>query len=181
MRIIAGRLRGKTVNPPAGYKARPTTDFAKEGLFNTLDNEFFFDDLAVLDLFGGTGSISFEFASRGAGSVIAVEMNPANAAFISRTAATLGLRDTVQVVHHNVFDFLDLCVKRFDIVVAAGDRLLLCNSFPAADEVTAQYFLFAALHQFQVNPEVTTVHFFGEADEAVKGDLFRHFASVEVL
>jgi N6-adenine-specific methylase len=118
MRIIGGRLRGKTVNPPAGYKARPTTDFAKEGLFNTLDNEFFFDDLAVLDLFGGTGSISFEFASRGAGSVIAVEMNPANAAFISRTSAALGLSDIVQVVHHNVFDFLEICTKRFDIVFA---------------------------------------------------------------
>ena len=68
-----------------------------------------------------------------------------------------------------------------DIVVAAGDRLLLCNSYPAADPVTAQYFLFAALRQFQVNPEVTTVHFYGEADESVKSDLFRHFASVEVL
>ena len=68
-----------------------------------------------------------------------------------------------------------------DIVVAAGDRLLLCNTFPAADEVTAQYFLFAALKQFQINPEVTTVHFFGEAGDTIKGDLFRHFASVEVL
>ena len=67
MRIIGGSLRGRSINPPAGYKARPTTDFAKEGLFNTLDNEFYFEDLAVLDLFGGTGSISFEFASRGAG------------------------------------------------------------------------------------------------------------------
>ena len=66
-----------------------------------------------------------------------------------------------------------------DIVVAAGERLLLCNSFPAADLVTAQYFLFAALHQFQINTEVTTVHFFGEAGEQIKGDLFRHFASVE--
>lgn len=68
-----------------------------------------------------------------------------------------------------------------DIVVAAGDRLLLCNSYPAADEVTAQYFLFAALRQFQINPEVTTVHFYGEAGETIKGDLFRHFASVEEL
>ena len=68
-----------------------------------------------------------------------------------------------------------------DIVLAAGGRLLLCNSYPAADGVTAQYFLFAALKQFQINPEVTTVHFFGEADDAVKADLFRHFASVEVL
>ncbi|MBR0499917.1 MAG: DUF3822 family protein [Bacteroidales bacterium] len=68
-----------------------------------------------------------------------------------------------------------------DIVLAAGDRLLLCNSFPAADPVTAQYFLFAALRQFQINPEVTTVHFYGEAGDDIKGDLFRHFASVEVL
>lgn len=68
-----------------------------------------------------------------------------------------------------------------DIVLAAGEKLLLCNSFPASDPVTAQYFLFAALRQFQINPEVTTVHFYGEADEALKGDLFRHFASVEML
>ena len=118
MRIIGGRLRGKSINPPAGYNARPTTDFAKEGLFNALDNEFFFDDLAVLDLFGGTGSIAFEFASRGAGSVISVEMNPANANFIKRTASALGLDGTVKVVHHNVFDFLPLCTLRFDIVFA---------------------------------------------------------------
>lgn len=118
MRIIGGTLRGRAINPPAGYEARPTTDFAKEGLFNSLDNEFFFDGLAVLDLFGGTGSISFEFASRGAGSVIAVEMNPVNAAFIRRTAASLGLARTVQVVHHNVFDFIPICTKRFDIVFA---------------------------------------------------------------
>ena len=74
-----------------------------------------------------------------------------------------------------------LGAEAVDIVLAAGDKLLLCNSFPAADVVTAQYYLFAALRQFQINPELTTVHFFGEADEALKGDLFRHFASVEVL
>ena len=68
-----------------------------------------------------------------------------------------------------------------DIVVAAGEKLLLCNTFPAADPVTAQYYLFAALRQFQINPEVTTVHFYGDADDSVKADLFRHFASVEVL
>jgi len=118
MRIIGGSLRGKSILPPAGYKARPTTDFAKEGLFNTLDNEFFFDDLAVLDLFGGTGSIAFEFASRGAGEVISVEMNPVNASFIRKTAVTLGVEQTVKVVHQNVFDFLDICAKRFDIVFA---------------------------------------------------------------
>ena len=71
--------------------------------------------------------------------------------------------------------------EQVDIVVAAGEKLLLCNSFPAADPVTAQYYLFAALRQFQINPELTTVHFYGDADESVKGDLFRHFASVEVV
>ena len=68
-----------------------------------------------------------------------------------------------------------------DIVVAEGDRLLLCNSYPASYGVTAQYFLFAALRQFQINPAVTTVHFYGDADDLVKGDLFRYFASVEVI
>ena len=118
MRIIGVKLRGKSVLPPAGYKARPTTDFAKEGLFNTLDNEFVFDDLAVLDLFGGTGSISFEFASRGAGEVIAVEMNPANVNFIKKTATALGVDKVVRVLHQNVFDFLEICSRRFDIVFA---------------------------------------------------------------
>ena len=63
MRIIGGRLRGKTVNPPAGYKARPTTDFAKEGLFNILTNVYvdFSEEPTALDLFGGTGSIGLEF------------------------------------------------------------------------------------------------------------------------
>ena len=69
MRIIGGTLKGKVILPPAGYKARPTTDFAKEGLFNILSNEYEFEDLRVLDLFGGTGSIAFEFASRGAARV----------------------------------------------------------------------------------------------------------------
>ena len=118
MRIIGGRLRGKAILPPAGYKARPTTDFAKEGLFNTLNNEFWFEDLAVLDLFGGTGSIAFEFASRGAGEVITVEMNPAHVAFIRKTATSLGVDPVVKVLHQNVFDFLDICTKRFDIVFA---------------------------------------------------------------
>lgn len=117
MRIIGGRLRGRSIDPPKGYKARPTTDFAKEGLFNILGNEYEFEDLAVLDLFGGTGSIGFEFASRGAALVDTVEMNPDNAAFIRRSAASLGLGN-VSVVHCNVFDFLGLCTRKYDIVFA---------------------------------------------------------------
>ena len=118
MRVIGGKLKGKTIMPPKGYKARPTTDFAKEGLFNILDNEYEFDDLRVLDLFGGAGSISIEFASRGASHVDAVEMNSENAAFISRTVSSLGLSSIVSVVHCNVFDFLPLCNVKYDIVFA---------------------------------------------------------------
>ena len=117
MRIIGGRLKGKTILPPAGYKARPTTDFAREALFNILDNEYEFDDLQVLDLFGGTGAVSFEFGSRGVGRVYCVEMARENASFIKTEARRLGLGN-VTMVRDNVFDFLNVCHEKFDIIFA---------------------------------------------------------------
>lgn len=117
MRIIGGTLKGKTINPPLNYKARPTTDFAREALFNILDNEYEFDGLRVLDLFGGTGAISFEFGSRGVEKVYSVEMARENASFIRSEAARLGLRN-VTAVHSNVFDFLPICREKFDIIFA---------------------------------------------------------------
>ena len=117
MRIIGGKLGGKVILPPAGYKARPTTDYAKEGLFNILDNEYEFQDLKVLDLFGGTGSIAFEFASRGASRVYSVEMARENASFIKTEAMRLGLGN-VTMVRDNVFDFLPVCHEKFDLIFA---------------------------------------------------------------
>ena len=117
MRIIGGSLKGRVLDLPPRYPARPTTDFAKEALFNILDNEYDFEDLKVLDLFGGTGAISYEFASRGAARVYCIEMSRDNAAFIRREAARLGL-DAVVAVHQNVFYFLPICRERFDIVFA---------------------------------------------------------------
>lgn len=117
MRIIGGKLKGRSIVPPKSYPARPTTDFAKEGLFNVLDNEYEFEALYVLDLFAGTGNIGFEFASRGAGHVDAVEMNPSNADFIKKSAAMLGLGNHT-VIHHNVFDFIGICTRKYDIVFA---------------------------------------------------------------
>ncbi len=117
MRIIGGSLKGKEIDPPKNYRARPTTDFAREGLFNILDNEYEMEGLRVLDLFAGTGAVSFEFISRGAAHVWCVEMNPQNAAFISAQAKKLGIGD-LTVVRHNVFDFLPLCREKFDIVFA---------------------------------------------------------------
>lgn len=117
MRIIGGRLRGKTILPPNGYKARPTTDFAKEGLFNVLNNEYEMEGLQVLDLFGGTGAISYEFASRGASRVYCVEMLPLHSNFIKSQAAKFGM-DNLTVVRHNVFEFLEICHEKFDIIFA---------------------------------------------------------------
>lgn len=118
MRIIGGKLKGRAIYPPVGYKARPTTDFAREGLFNVLDNEYEFDGLSVLDLFGGTGAVSFEFASRGAAQVHCVEMAQTNASFIREQSVKLGLQNCVKVVRHNVFDFLGICTSKYDIVFA---------------------------------------------------------------
>lgn len=117
MRIIGGALKGKTINPPPGYKARPTTDFAREGLFNVLGNEYEFEDLKVLDLFSGTGAIGFEFASRGASRVYCVEMARENASFIKTEADRLGLSN-VTMVRDNVFDFIPICNEKFDIIFA---------------------------------------------------------------
>ena len=118
MRIISGSLKGKTIDPPASFKARPTTDFAREALFDMIGNEYEFEDLKVLDLFGGTGAISYEFVSRGVGHVWTVEMNPIHAAFISSQARKLGIADKITVVRHTVFEFLPLCTEKFDIVFA---------------------------------------------------------------
>ena len=117
MRIIGGSLKGRTINPPAGYSARPTTDFAREALFDILGNEYEFEDLKVLDLFAGTGAISFEFASRGASRVYCVEMSRDNASFIRREASRLNLGN-VTAVRDNVFDFLPVCREKFDIIFA---------------------------------------------------------------
>ena len=117
MRIIGGKYKGKTIMPPQGYKARPTTDFAKEGLFNILNNEYEMEGLQVLDLFGGTGAISYEFASRGASRVYCVEMLPLHANFIKSQAAGFGM-DNLTVVRHNVFEFLEICREKFDLIFA---------------------------------------------------------------
>ena len=117
MRIIGGRLKGKTILPPNNYAARPTTDFAKEGLFNMLINEFDIEEISVLDLFSGTGSISMEFASRGCSDIISIEMNPLHTRFIKQCSQTFKIRG-MQVIRHNVFDFIKICTKSFDIIFA---------------------------------------------------------------
>jgi len=89
MRIISGKYGHRRFQAPSSFSARPTTDFAKENLFNVLENLVDWDDLEALDLFAGTGSIAFELLSRGCRSVVAVESNGVHAAFISKVAKEL--------------------------------------------------------------------------------------------
>ena len=115
MRIISGKYRGRTIVPPRNLRARPTTDFAKENLFNVLGNLVDFEDLDVLDLFSGTGSISYEFASREARSVTSVEVNSVHHNFIRQTARDLKF-ENFYAVKANVFLYLKSCTKQFDLI-----------------------------------------------------------------
>ncbi len=115
MRIISGQYKGRAINPPKNLRARPTTDFAKENLFNVLQNLVDFEACDVLDLFAGTGSISYEFASRGVRSVTSVEINAVHHNFIRRTAQELGIRN-LYAVKANAFLYVKSCPKQFDLI-----------------------------------------------------------------
>ncbi|MCD8073014.1 MAG: RsmD family RNA methyltransferase [Alistipes sp.] len=115
MRIISGTHKGRQIHPPRNLRARPTTDFAKENLFNVLANMVDFEGLEVLDLFAGTGSISYEFASRGAGSVTSVEINAVHYNFIRKTASGLGFGN-IFPVKANALLYLKSTGKQYDVI-----------------------------------------------------------------
>lgn len=116
MRIIAGIFKGKRFHPPANIPARPTTDFAKEGLFNILENNFDISAISFLDLFSGTGSLSYEMASRGCDTILCVEKDGRSAAFIKKTMAELEV--PAQVMQMDVFQFMRSTKQQFDIIFA---------------------------------------------------------------
>jgi 16S rRNA (guanine(966)-N(2))-methyltransferase RsmD len=117
MRIVSGTHKGRRISPDKNFKARPTTDFAKENLFNVLNNIIDFEDLNVLDLFSGTGSISYEFASRGAKSVMSIEKNHNHFSFIQKTIQELKF-EQIQSIKSDVFRFLRNYVQKFDVIFA---------------------------------------------------------------
>lgn len=117
MRIIGGKYRGRRIDPPAGFRARPTTDFAREGLFNILNNRIDFETSTVLDLFSGTGSISYEFASRGAFSVHLVEKDFKHIAAIRWIIKDIGI-ENIKPIHIDVKAYLKTCSIKYDIVFA---------------------------------------------------------------
>lgn len=117
MRIISGMYKGRRFQLPRNLKARPTTDFAKENLFNILANWLDLEEKSVLDLFSGTGSIAFEFLSRGAKIVTCVEQYPAHVKFIKDVAGKLDVR-TLTVVTGDAYRFMENASGSFDLIFA---------------------------------------------------------------
>lgn len=120
MRVISGIYKRRRFDVPNSFKARPTTDFAKENLFNVLSNNYFDfeeDGVSALDLFSGTGSISIELVSRGCKEVVSVEKDPQHHAFISKVMNEVKT-DRCQTLRGDVFKYIDRCNKKFDFIFA---------------------------------------------------------------
>jgi 16S rRNA (guanine966-N2)-methyltransferase len=117
MRIISGSHKGRLIKPQGSLPVRPTTDMAKESLFNILNNKIDFEDISVLDLFAGTGSISYEFASRGAKEITAVDMNYRCVEYIKRTAEHFDFKN-IRTVRANALSFLGFCKVQYDVIFA---------------------------------------------------------------
>lgn len=117
MRIVGGTYGGRKIEVSRSFDSRPTTDFAKEALFNILNNHFDFEEISVLDLFAGTGSISFEFASRGCTHIDLVDINSRSVQFISKVTADLGMKG-IHAVRMDVFRFIAICKRKYNIIFA---------------------------------------------------------------
>jgi 16S rRNA (guanine(966)-N(2))-methyltransferase RsmD len=117
MRIIAGKLRGRRLNPPSNLPVRPTTDMARESLFNILNNYVDYEECSVMDLFAGTGAVSIEFVSRGVKDVTSIDINNACTEYIKSATHQMNISN-IHVVRADVFDLLKRAYKKFDIIFA---------------------------------------------------------------
>lgn len=119
MRIVSGDKKGIQINPPKFFKDRPTTDLAKEGLFNILNNRIYFDEISVLDLFSGTGSISYEFVSRGCTNLTAIDKNPKYINFINQTFKKIfPEEDNISAFQFDVLKYINKYDLNYDLIFA---------------------------------------------------------------
>jgi 16S rRNA (guanine(966)-N(2))-methyltransferase RsmD len=118
MRIVGGEFSGRRFNPPTNIPARPTTDVAKEGLFNTLQNLMDLEGIKTCDIFGGTGSISYELASRGAEDLTLIERDDTSIRFIKKTAEALGISSKMNIIKGDVFKFMKQCRDNYQFIFA---------------------------------------------------------------
>lgn len=149
MRIISGIYGGRRLTPPKNITARPTTDFAKESLFNLLNNRIDFEDIDMLDLFAGTGGIGLEFISRGAREVTAVEMAHVQQNFLISTCKQLGINN-LTVIRGDVFKFINACRIQYDFIYAdppyALDKLPLLPDLIFEHEMLKENGMFVLEH-----------------------------------
>lgn len=117
MRIVGGQFKGRIFRPNKSFKSRPTTDIAKEGLFNILENRYDFSNKTVLDIFSGTGSIGYEFISRGCKEGILVEVNYAHYKFIVNVLETLKI-ENVKIYRADAFKYIKKSTDKFDFIFA---------------------------------------------------------------
>ena len=116
MRIIAGKYKGKKIFAPKTLPVRPTTDFAKEGLFNFLNNQINFEQIKILDLFAGTGNISFEFSSRGCKNVTSIDLNFNCVKFMKSMNKELLFQNNI--IRTDAFRYLKKCKESFNLIFA---------------------------------------------------------------
>jgi 16S rRNA (guanine966-N2)-methyltransferase len=137
MRIISGKFKARRIMAPKKLPVRPTTDMAKEALFNILNHRYHFHDISVLDLFSGSGNISYEFASRGTESIIAVDQNFHCTKFIAQTSEAFDM--PIQVVKAEVFGFLEKTQQPQTIIFADPPYELVLEKFLKIVELVFQY------------------------------------------
>jgi 16S rRNA (guanine966-N2)-methyltransferase len=135
VRIISGKYKGRRIFPPKGLPVRPTTDMSKEALFNVLNNHFSFEGLKILDLFAGTGNISFEFASRGSTPITSVDADFGCVKFIKQVAAEYDFN--IAATKSDVFTFLERNKAKYDIIFADPPYALDQKTF---DKIVLQVF-----------------------------------------
>ena len=118
MRIVRGIYKARRFSPPKSFPSRPTTDFAKEGIFNILENRYSLLNLNILDLCAGTGNISLEFLSREAGNVTSVDKHPVCVKFMYKLKQELGIEDEWLITKNEVRNYLEQCADTFDLIFA---------------------------------------------------------------
>jgi 16S rRNA (guanine(966)-N(2))-methyltransferase RsmD len=118
MRIVGGEYKGRRVSVPSNFPSRPTTDFAKEGLFNVLENQININDTSILDLCSGTGNIALEFLSRGSTFITCVDIHTNCLKFVQRNAASMGAEKRIRTMKLDILTFLQRNKQEFDLVFA---------------------------------------------------------------
>jgi 16S rRNA (guanine(966)-N(2))-methyltransferase RsmD len=136
MRIISGKYKGRRITAPKKLPVRPTTDMAKEALFNILNNQYYFEDISLLDLFAGTGSISYEFASRGTEQITCIDQDYGCIMFINKTAEEFEM--PIQAIKSNVYKFLEKAKQKSTVIFADPPYAFSIEQFSKIPELVFQ-------------------------------------------